>query len=293
MDGLWVRMRFRDEEVMDGILPNNLLQLEPYGFTVTPPEPYSNNQRVFVPRAALAELQVLGVVGSPCGPRKAKPVAKEQIGLFDQTINGEIRNSPHRRPAFGRRRARPVTRRRRHRRGWARPGTPPRPRLYAPARYAQRRLRRASATSPAQAVLDYRATAGLPASPQVDAALLADLTARPAPNPLACRGYLTLALDLEYTALLGLVSLTTPFESGGRFACLQSQHGPLRPLLRHHPVGAASRPFERNRAGVPRRSAASPGGHRGQPGRPARAPYAARTAAWTRPPAARWTPPST
>jgi hypothetical protein len=84
MDGLWVRMRFRDQEVMDGILANHLLQLEPYGFTVTPAEPYSNNQRVFVPRAALAELQVLGVVGSPLRPRKAKPVPKEQIGLFDQ-----------------------------------------------------------------------------------------------------------------------------------------------------------------------------------------------------------------
>ena len=84
LDGLWIRMRFRDQELMDGILANNLLQLEPYGFTVTPPEPYSNNQRVFVPRAALAELQVLGVVGSPLRPRKAKPVPKEQIGLFDQ-----------------------------------------------------------------------------------------------------------------------------------------------------------------------------------------------------------------
>jgi hypothetical protein len=70
-----------------------------------------------------------------------------------------------------------------------------------------------------QAVLDYRAKAGLPASPQVDGALLTGLAARPAPNPLALRGYLTLALDLEYTAMLGLVSLTTLYESGGGFAC--------------------------------------------------------------------------
>jgi hypothetical protein len=84
MDGLWVRMRFRDDEVMDGILPNNLLLADVYGFTVTPPEPYSNNQKVFVPRAALAGVQVLGVVGSPLrGPRKPKAVPKEQIQLFD------------------------------------------------------------------------------------------------------------------------------------------------------------------------------------------------------------------
>ena len=29
LDGLWVRMRFRDEDVIEGVLPNNLLQLEP------------------------------------------------------------------------------------------------------------------------------------------------------------------------------------------------------------------------------------------------------------------------
>lgn len=82
-DGLWVRMTFRDDEIMEGILANNLLQLEPYGFTVVPPDPYANNQRIFLPRAALKEIQVLGVVGSPLKRRKPKPEAKEQIGLFD------------------------------------------------------------------------------------------------------------------------------------------------------------------------------------------------------------------
>jgi hypothetical protein len=84
MDGLWVRMRFRDGEVMDGILSNNLLQLEPYGFTFIPPEPYSNNQRIFSPREALSEFHVLGVVGSLLTRRRRKEVPKEQIGLFDQ-----------------------------------------------------------------------------------------------------------------------------------------------------------------------------------------------------------------
>jgi hypothetical protein len=83
MDGLWVRVKFRDGEVMDGILANNLLLLEAQGFTLVPPDPYANNQRLFVPRIALSELQVLGVVGSPLRRRKLKPVAKEQIGLFD------------------------------------------------------------------------------------------------------------------------------------------------------------------------------------------------------------------
>jgi hypothetical protein len=84
MEGLWLSLEFRDGEMMEGILPNNLLQLERYGFTVIPPDSYSNNQRVFVPRAALRAAEVLGVVGSPLKRRRTKAVPKEQIGLFDE-----------------------------------------------------------------------------------------------------------------------------------------------------------------------------------------------------------------
>jgi hypothetical protein len=81
--GVWLRMRFRDGEVMDGLMANNLLQLEPQGFTVVPPNSGSNSQRMFVPRAALVEVQVAGVVGSPLRVAKPKPKAKEQIEMFD------------------------------------------------------------------------------------------------------------------------------------------------------------------------------------------------------------------
>jgi hypothetical protein len=84
MEGLWISLQFRDGEVMEGIMPNNLLPLEPYGFTVIPPDSYSNQQRVFIPRAAVRSVEVLGVVGSPLKKRKAKAVPKEQIGLFDE-----------------------------------------------------------------------------------------------------------------------------------------------------------------------------------------------------------------
>jgi len=85
MAGLWVGLRFRDGETMQGILPNNLLQVENHGFVVVPPDPYGNRQRVFVPRAALLAVEVLGVVGSPLkNKRKAKADTAEQIGLFDE-----------------------------------------------------------------------------------------------------------------------------------------------------------------------------------------------------------------
>ena len=69
---------------MEGVMPNNLLPLEPYGFTIIPPDPYSNQQRLFIPRAALQAVEVLGVVGSPLKKRKPKAAAKEQIGLFEE-----------------------------------------------------------------------------------------------------------------------------------------------------------------------------------------------------------------
>ena len=84
MEGLWISFQFRDGEVMEGVMPNNLLPFDPHGFTVIPPDPYSNHQRVFVPRSALESVQVLGVVGSPLKKRKPKTPAKEQIGLFDE-----------------------------------------------------------------------------------------------------------------------------------------------------------------------------------------------------------------
>lgn len=85
MGGLWVRLRFRDGDEMEGILTNNLVLTDSHGFTITPPDPYSGQQRVFIPRMALVEMPVLGVVGSPLTRKKAKaaPTARQQ-GLFDQ-----------------------------------------------------------------------------------------------------------------------------------------------------------------------------------------------------------------
>jgi len=82
LEGLWVRMIFTDGEVLDGILANNLLNWEAAGFTVTPPEPDSNNQKVFVPRQALKSMQVLGVVGSPLRQKRKKADSEGQPSLF-------------------------------------------------------------------------------------------------------------------------------------------------------------------------------------------------------------------
>ncbi len=81
-EGLWVRARFRDNDYLEGILPNDLAQTEGSGFLITPPDATSNTQRVYIPKAALSEMKVLGVVGSPVHKKKKEP--EGQIGLFDQ-----------------------------------------------------------------------------------------------------------------------------------------------------------------------------------------------------------------
>lgn len=79
--GLWVRMGFRDGAILDGILPNNLLAIETEGFTVTPPDLAVSPQRVFVPKAALNNIQILAVVGA--GLTRAKKPDERQISIFD------------------------------------------------------------------------------------------------------------------------------------------------------------------------------------------------------------------
>ena len=42
LDGLWVRLRFRDEDVMEGIVANDLLDLLDNGVQFTPPDLHGN-----------------------------------------------------------------------------------------------------------------------------------------------------------------------------------------------------------------------------------------------------------
>jgi hypothetical protein len=85
--GLWIKLVFRDQDSTEGLLANNLMLVEEAGFHIIPPDPTFQSQRIFVPRMALREVQVLGVIGSGLRRRKAaKPdMAKgpsDQIELF-------------------------------------------------------------------------------------------------------------------------------------------------------------------------------------------------------------------
>jgi hypothetical protein len=79
LDGLWVRLRYSDGDTLEGVVPNDLLSLLDNGIQITPPDLNAPTDRIFIPRSALAELTVLGVVGvarrkpAPAAPGVAQP----------------------------------------------------------------------------------------------------------------------------------------------------------------------------------------------------------------------------
>jgi Family of unknown function (DUF6982) len=81
-EGLWVRLKFKDNEVIEGILPNDLTQNPPEGFLMNPPDLRSNTQRVFVPRTALTSVTVLAVIGA--ARRRRKTTDTRQVPMFDE-----------------------------------------------------------------------------------------------------------------------------------------------------------------------------------------------------------------
>jgi hypothetical protein len=84
VEGLWVRLRFRDNEVIEGMTSNDLLQESGDGFSIIPPDTSSNTQRIFVPRQALAELTVMGVIGDkkPRPRGRRRPEDTRQVPMF-------------------------------------------------------------------------------------------------------------------------------------------------------------------------------------------------------------------
>jgi hypothetical protein len=84
LEGLWLRLTFRDGDSLEGIVVNELLEILDRGIQFVPPDLHGNCSRVYVPRSALTEVKVLGVVGA--AKRLARPaaVASAQPKLFEE-----------------------------------------------------------------------------------------------------------------------------------------------------------------------------------------------------------------
>jgi hypothetical protein len=84
LDGLWVRLRFHDNETLEGVITNDLLALLDAGVHVTPPDLSGTALRIFVPRSSLAEMTVLGVVGVARRKPAAAAAVAAQSKLFSE-----------------------------------------------------------------------------------------------------------------------------------------------------------------------------------------------------------------
>jgi hypothetical protein len=82
-EGLWVRIKFKDGDVLEGLMANDLSLTTAEGFLVNPPDLRSNVQRLFVPRGALESLIVLAVIGTARLKRRG-PADLRQVPMFGE-----------------------------------------------------------------------------------------------------------------------------------------------------------------------------------------------------------------
>jgi hypothetical protein len=83
-EGLWVRLKFKDNEVMEGMMPNDLSLTTAEGFLINPPDLRANTQRIFVPRTALESLTVLAVIGATRRQRRGVSEDVRQVQMFGE-----------------------------------------------------------------------------------------------------------------------------------------------------------------------------------------------------------------
>jgi len=82
-EGLWVRIKFKDGEILEGLIPNDLTLTTAEGFLINPPDLRSNVQRLFVPRTALESLTVLAVIGATRRQRRGAEDVR-QVPMFGE-----------------------------------------------------------------------------------------------------------------------------------------------------------------------------------------------------------------
>jgi hypothetical protein len=87
-EGLWLRLTFRTEDQLEGLAPIDATLLDDLvtdaGLFLTPPDTRSNTQRIYVPRSAISDLQLIAVITTPSRkkPLPAAAVPSMQEDLF-------------------------------------------------------------------------------------------------------------------------------------------------------------------------------------------------------------------
>lgn len=79
-EGLLLHLRLADGDILEGISVNDLSLVSGQGLFLTPPDTRSNTQRLWIPPAAISELEVIAVLGvrrKPSAP-PAKPTSAQE-----------------------------------------------------------------------------------------------------------------------------------------------------------------------------------------------------------------------
>lgn len=83
-EGLWVRLNYKDNDIMEGLMANDLVQMTDDGYLLIPPDTRANIQRIFVPKSALSSLKVLAVIGGLQRGRRKPADSVEQVPMFNE-----------------------------------------------------------------------------------------------------------------------------------------------------------------------------------------------------------------
>jgi hypothetical protein len=85
-EGLWVRLEFQNQEILEGLTHFDLTFLHDLevnkGVLITVPDTKSNTLKVFAPTSSLASIQVLGWVTSPSKQKVAKRLSSDDQPLL-------------------------------------------------------------------------------------------------------------------------------------------------------------------------------------------------------------------
>ena len=91
-EGLWIRLTLADASIFEGLAPIDISLadglLNDRGIFLIPPDIRSNTQRIYIPRSAIVELQVLAVITTPSKTKPAQTDAQTgQTPLFPDSTS--------------------------------------------------------------------------------------------------------------------------------------------------------------------------------------------------------------
>ncbi len=94
-DGLFLRVRLKDGDLVEGLAANDASLIASEGLFLTPPDLRSNTQRIWIPRAAVEELEVAAVIGGrkkaeAQAPAPAEAAQEELFGVGAETLHPKM-----------------------------------------------------------------------------------------------------------------------------------------------------------------------------------------------------------